>query len=425
MQKRQPPLRPTAKPRVPTCDHCRKPCSKGIVRSADGVFCSPKHQAAWRTLRAVAAEPEVVDVGAAISTALARRGIPAVPDNYVAPPIMTASAQQVFTAWLANKSPDTQASYQASAAHFARWLVKEGHAADHGHPWDKIMRALQVPEDQGNAMIAGWISAQLATPSRSGGPANKASIALRCSGVKTLCEVLKGCRLIPYVPMFKSRPRKQKRSMVATRLKYAGVEEAFFTICEGLEPLASREDATVADIRDWAITALCSQLGFRRIEVVRLSVLDVDFATKHIQVFGKGRDEKEPMAMSPHLIKALKRWMKVRAEIVEDPSTGPLFVSLGRGYGGPINDRGTLNHMITRRAQQFGVKLRPHDLRRIQCTVALRELGAEKAIGVTRHADTATVMLYDLDAGKDLDQKTLSVATTIAKGRRKMRTSKK
>lgn len=429
-KRKQPPVRPTGKPAVPPCDHCRKPCTKasGIVRTKDGVFCSPKHRDAARALRRAAAEPEPVDVGAVITTALARRDM--APERFVAPPIFTDAGRQIFTAWLSSKSPDTQASYQASAAHFARWLVAHGHAEHRGHPWSMIAQALQVPEDEGNALVAGWITEQLATPARDGGPANKGSIALRCSGVKTLCEVLKGARMIPYVPMFKSRPKKQARSVVAQRRRYEGVSDSFTELVRGLEGLVSKKDAPVEDVRDWAIVVLASELGLRRIEVVRLNVGDVDFKTGHLLVLGKGRDEREPMKLNRGLIKVLRRWLEARATAVGGdgathraaPGDTPLFVSLGRGYGARIGDRSTLNYLVKRRAEQFGVTLKPHDLRRIFNTEALRKYGAVGALPLTRHANTATLMLYDLDAGAQLDEHMATTSDAIAqrrKGKRK------
>ncbi len=405
--KKAPPLR------VPSCEYCKKPCAKGIVRNVDGVWCSPKHHKAAMALRAVAVE----------TTALA---IPESPDlPAIAVPTLSDPAQRLFRLWLGGKRPDTRAGYIMSARHFAAFLVHHRFASPGGHPWDVIAAGLSrggqpvrpLREDEVNDRVGMWITEQLDTPGRKGRRANKGSIATRCSGVRMLCKALKASGLIPFVPEFIGRPQRRVLTPVEQSIRFEGVSENFVTLVRAMDKMVAKPDATPLDIRDWAIAVMASEVGMRRIEIIALTVPDVDFKTKHMMVLGKGRDEKEPMAIHKGLIATIRRWLKVRATLVDD-ETGPLFISLGRGYGGPIGDRSTLNHMLKRRAEQFGITLTMHDFRRVFCTEALRKYGPVDAIPLTRHASPSTVMLYDLDAGKKMDERMEDVSAAIARRRK-------
>lgn len=340
------------------------------------------------------------------TTALAVPTQPAAPLAVRPPAVLTEAARRLLAGWLEGKSEDTRRSYFASATHFAKWLVEHGHARTGGHAWDVITRALQVDEDEGNLLVASWIASQ-AGMSRGG-------IATRCSGVHRLCRKLKATRQIGYIPEF-DRPRASRMSPRERAQKYEGVAAAFDAIAAGLERVVASSSATVIDVRDWAIVRQLSAMGLRRIELVGprgQELDDVDFDRGAIAIRGKGRDRKEWLRMPPALAPVLRRWLRVRAKIAR-PGCKAFYIALGRGMGGPIRQRGTLNEMLVRRGEQFGVELTPHDLRRIQCTEALRQYGPQKAIEITRHADVSTVQLYDLEQGRQADEMADSVGNAV------------
>lgn len=428
---------------IPTCSFCGKPCkNKTVWRDLGGrTFCCVKHRVSgefgntaqgWpddaprQVIEPEIVEPELVGVAGVMETALARRGLRAerlqriadeagdFEDNHGAltiigqdPPRISAAGEQILASWLTGKSPDTKRGYTDAARHFANWLVDAGHGKRYEgqHDIAVIVAAMQVPEDEGNLLVTLWIRAQL-------GQRRKAStIATRCSGLRRLMQTLKSVRAIAYVPTFEGRPRRSKRSIQAARVKYEGVPEAFIAIVAGLEKIASSDDARPIDLRDLALCRMASDMGLRRIELIRIDVEQLNFEVGLATIHGKGRAEEEALEIPPPLRRILKRWIKVRATIVQ--GGGPLLISLGRGYGGRIRDRSTINKMLFDRAAQFGVVLTPHDLRRIFCTEALRQYGPHKAISITRHADTSTLLVYDLDQGKEIAEMADSVGSAI------------
>lgn len=359
-------------------------------------------------------EPELVATTAL--AVIAPDGRPPVPRG--APPVVSEAGRRILAGWLEDVSGDTCKSYFASARHFAAWLVAEGHVRARGHAWDIIATALQVPEDEGTLLVEDWI--------RSQSDENQSSVATRCSGVRRLLRKLKAAGAIAYVPDFK-RPRVLALTPRERAAKYAGVAKAFDAVVAGLEGLVENPRASAIDVRDWAIVRHVAAMGLRRVEIVGpqgLQIAHIDFALGQIATRGKGRRRREQLRMPPALVPVLHRWLRVRAGVVREGCEA-LYIALERrGRGGPITDRGTINAMLRRRAVQFGVQLRPHDLRRIMCTEALARYGSRKAREITRHASESTVMLYDLEQGQAADAMADEVGAALAqrgkkKGRRR------
>lgn len=325
-------------------------------------------------------------------------------------------AEELLSRWLSGKSVDTRKGYLDAARHFARFLCERGYvfgARIDAHPVLVVSTGLSsrtFPE--ANVIVERWIQAQREAK-------NKAStIATRCSAVRQLCRKLAGSGMLPFVPDISAPKVRQKTPQERARL-YEGVPAAFVAIVRGLGELAKKKDADPLDVRDHALCRMGSDMGLRRIELVRVDLeeLDLDKEPAGAMVHGKGRDEAEEMTVPGPLVPILRRWIKVRAAFA-DPKAGPLFVVIGGGRGhtsdgGRIGDRSTINHMLKRRARQFGVKLKPHDLRRIFCTDARRRLGPIDALPVTRHASADTLALYDLEQGKRVAADADAVGTAV------------
>jgi site-specific recombinase XerC len=414
-RKKAPP-RP-GKPVAPTCDHCGKPCGTTIVRAASGVYCGTKHRRAREALLAAALEPAPVDVAEVMTQALARREVHPRPEVYVAA-APTPAGQRVLAKWIGNKSPDTVRSYKASARHFVAWARLHGHVRRETDLVRAVVEAFTRPKDEGNDMAGEWLGSQFGL--------NPASIATRCSGLRKLCTVLEAAGMIGYVPLLE-RPAKLRRTAMESFVRFHGVPEAFAAIVDGLEQLARPKAAKPIDVRDWAMLRTAGGLGLRRIELVRLDVASLDFDSGSLMVHGKGRPAPVAFPMpAKSLQPVMRRWLAVRTAAI-GPS-GPLFPVMGpRPPAGKRMERGGINAMIFRRAREFGVKLSPHDLRRVFCTAAIERLGMRLAKGITRHVDESTLALYDMSAGREMvemvsdvgDDVQRNVRNTVKKGKQR------
>lgn len=398
---RKAPPRVPAKPAKPICDHCKKVCAKGLVRTKDGTYCSPKHRDAARTLRKIAT-PEPVDVGAAISTALARRGVDAASRPLPTAPPLTNLQKSIMASWFGRKSEDTRNTYRWSVRHFCKWLVARKLAADGDDDIAIVAGLFQRPKIQGNAIVEQWITAQLdevKKPKRERKLRSVSAIATRCSGVKALCKALEGVNVIAYVPTFNA-PRRVPKSALERFKEYEGVPEAYTTVMDSLWERVERKDATPEDVRDCALFTLASVVGMRRIEIVRLDHPgDLDLEARLITLLGKGRDQQEQMPVAKGAIPILMRWVVLRGE-----APGPLFYGSAK-KARPVTKRMgryVLNRILKTESDKYGVKLRPHDVRRVMCTDTIGEVGMEAALPLTRHADPKTAKMYDLNQGRNI-----------------------
>jgi integrase/recombinase XerC len=68
--------------------------------------------------------------------------------------------------------------------------------------------------------------------------------------------------------------------------------------------------------------ALFMYQGLRQIEVVRLDVTDIDLKNGKAFIHGKGRDDKEPIALHPYTTQALADYLQA-----SNKKSGALFTS--------------------------------------------------------------------------------------------------
>lgn len=402
---RKKPPRPSAAAQPPICDHCRKRCGKGTVRTKDGVFCSPKHRdarvALLRTVEENNARP--VDVGAAIETALARRGATAPARAIVNVPVRLSGEQEnIIAAWLEAKSPDTVRCYKQWLASFVGWMRDAGLLVDaEVADGDAILGLLSLGPAKANWILQRWINAQVAE----GRP--HTTYAKVYAAVRSFCTTLRNAGLADFVPSAQL-PKAEPRSAIETKEKYGHVPPSYFAMREGLERMVTKDPGDVFAIRDLAILVTGRELGARRIEIVRFDVGDFDFQSCIYQTLRKGRRKKIRKPLPSSIVPILRGWMRVRSELI-GKIAGPLFVSLRAGTGERLK-RGSINAIMTRRAEQLGVKLTPHDLRRIFCTRAIQLYGLNRAKGLTDHKNVATLEIYDIAQGDQLAEMAEEVA---------------
>lgn len=160
--------------------------------------------------------------------------------------------------------------------------------------------------------------------------------------------------------------------------------ERLLAVCDG---------ESAADIRDQAFLELLYASGARISEVAGLKVVDVDFSTATVRLFGKGSKERiVPLhALALH---AVERYLRdARLQLLGDRRSDALFVST-RG-----NDMSAdaLRRVFKQRAAQAGLdaSLHPHDMRHAFAT-DLVEGGADlrSVQEMLGHASLSTTQVY-------------------------------
>lgn len=115
--------------------------------------------------------------------------------------------------------------------------------------------------------------------------------------------------------------------------------------------------------RDYAILVTLGFTGLRLMELVGLSMENVDFEAKTIRVMGKGSKERI-IPLNAVVIKALQEWLAVR------PVSESGMVFLNR-FGGPLSTRG-VEKMVEKHVKASGISkanVSPHKLRHTFATL--------------------------------------------------------
>ncbi len=139
-------------------------------------------------------------------------------------------------------------------------------------------------------------------------------------------------------------------------------EEEVHKVIEYIQTLEENSDTC----RKKALVSLLILQGLRQIEIVRLSVNDIDFVAQTALVQGKGKDDKERIDLHPVTTTALKEYLK-QSGIAD----GALFISTSN------NSR---NHRLTTKS--------------IRCIIKpiFNELGIEKTVHGFRHFFTTKLI---------------------------------
>jgi integrase/recombinase XerC len=160
-----------------------------------------------------------------------------------------------------------------------------------------------------------------------------------------------------------------------------------------LEALQARQDAKAQ--RDRAAIRLLYDLGLRRGEVVALDVADLDLTASTVAVLGKGRRQKDILALPEPTQAALRGWLTIRGW-----QPGPVFTNLDRARKGSGRLTGVSLYRIVRAlGAQVGFTVRPHGLRHTAITEACKAAQAhgialEEVLDFSRHTDVKVLMIY-------------------------------
>ena len=153
------------------------------------------------------------------------------------------------------------------------------------------------------------------------------------------------------------------------------------------------EYRTPATIRLTAMLLLLTYHGLRQIELCRLEFEDIDFVGGRIFIHGKGRDDKEPIHLSPDVAQVLRRYCDAY-----QISSGFVFFSISNNHsrGAPLTTRG-LRATVTHLFNKLGIDRNVHGLRHFYVTKLIEEFPGDLFMvrNFTRHRSIEQLAIYN------------------------------
>ena len=167
-----------------------------------------------------------------------------------------------------------------------------------------------------------------------------------------------------------------------------------------LKQLGKMEESREA-YRLKAIVGLMLFQGLRQIEIVRLNVKDIHFASGTAAIWGKGQQGKEDIIdLHPEMVKILKTYMNNCK--VKD---GALIASWGnRNQNGRMTTR-SIRRIVKNYFAQVGIENFCHGFRHYFVTKLLREFSGDilKTRKFSRHRTTESILAYADDVSRKDD----------------------
>jgi integrase len=283
-------------------------------------------------------------------------------------------SRRLYEAWLSGRNDNTRKSYAATANDFAAYLTRRfGRKLGPDAALAELLRAGHGPAN----LLALDYRADLL------GRCAPGTVALRISNLRAAVRLAK---LLSMVPWELETPSVKVQ-------RYRDTEGPGLSAVRAIaRDLRGREG--VRATRDRALLALLYGQGLRRGEVVSLDVEHVDVAGGRIAILGKGRLEREWVALSPDVLQVLRAWLAVRPS----QSTGPLLFGWSAVTGqvmGRLTGRGVAK-IAARWGSTVGRLCRPHGLRHTAATELLDAgMTWQEVAGFTRHKDPSTLRHYD------------------------------
>lgn len=160
-------------------------------------------------------------------------------------------------------------------------------------------------------------------------------------------------------------------------------------------------DESKQNLRLKAIFSLLIYQGLRQVEIVRLDVNDLDLRAGKAFVRGKGRDDKEPIALHPYTVNALKAYLTAYKK-----KSGAVFTcESNRAYGERLTTL-SLRRTVKGVLNSLGIENSTHGFRHYFTTNMIKSYKGDllKVAHYTRHRRLDMLQVYNdaLDAEKDL-----------------------
>jgi integrase/recombinase XerD len=172
-----------------------------------------------------------------------------------------------------------------------------------------------------------------------------------------------------------------------------GEMERLLAVHGPVDEFGNPREQTPSDIRDQAILELLYACGARISEVASLRLTDIDFKSKLVKVFGKGRKERI-IPLHDICIDTLKTYLRdVRPELLGGKTSDRVFIST---RGNPMS-ADTIRVMFKRTVRAAGLddSLSPHDMRHTFATDLLDGNADLRSVQeMLGHASLSTTQIY-------------------------------
>lgn len=160
-------------------------------------------------------------------------------------------------------------------------------------------------------------------------------------------------------------------------------------------------EPTQPNYRLKAMLALFMYQGLRQIEVIRLDVTDLDLKNGKAFIHGKGRDDKEPIALHPYTAQALADYLTASGK-----KSGALFTSTSNNsYNQRLTTRG-LRKVISGVLDDLGIDNSVHGFRHYFTTTMVKHYKGDllTVAHYTRHKSLEMLQVYNdaINAEADL-----------------------
>ena len=161
-----------------------------------------------------------------------------------------------------------------------------------------------------------------------------------------------------------------------------------------------RIDSLPCDMKGLRLGAILSLLlyqGLRQIEIVRLTVEDIDLSRQVAFVLGKGRDDLEAIDLHPKTVEALRKYMDVCRV-----RSGALFFNLSNNGRNNRLTTKSIRDMVTSFLKESGIRNTTHGFRHFFTTKLIEHFSNDllTVAKFTRHRSIETPQVYNDNLSK-------------------------
>ena len=150
-----------------------------------------------------------------------------------------------------------------------------------------------------------------------------------------------------------------------------------------------------------ALFSLLIYQGLRQIEIARLDVTDLDLRAGRAFILGKGRDDKEPIALHPHTTKALSEYLAAY-----NKKSGALFTSESNNANGQRLTTRSIRLLVKQILTELDIDNSTHGFRHYFTTTMIKGYKGDllAVTHYTRHKSLEMLQVYNdaINAKQDL-----------------------
>lgn len=160
-------------------------------------------------------------------------------------------------------------------------------------------------------------------------------------------------------------------------------------------------DDTKENRRLKAIFSLLIYQGLRQVEITRLNVTDLDLKAGKAFILGKGRDDKEPIALHPYAVQALKSYLEAY-----NKKSGAVFTCESNKQHGERLTTRSIRRLVKDVLDALNIENTTHGFRHYFTTNLIKNYNGDllKVAHYTRHRSLEMLQVYNdqLNAEQDL-----------------------